>query len=187
METQDDYRIDTAEVASGGQSDSRRQSASTVHGPLPTGSMMTVRLSDSPVAPVLQTPTHDGIQAHNTTEEQSLGLDHGHTQKAREEAPASGDRTSAIVDEDEFTLDEDTKELSRDSTASMASIVEDGRSLTTASTIRSRSDSSSTLSSTGSAQVDWDELERSEEQAPRDEGSDEVGSHTNVFIPILPS
>lgn len=40
--------------------------------------------------------------------------------------------------------------------------------------VRSRSDSSgSTPSSNGSAQVDWDELEKSEERAPRDEGSDE--------------
>ena len=43
-------------------------------------------------------------------------------------------------------------------------------------TLRSRSDSSGTFSSSdGSAQVDWDELEKEEDQAPRDEGSDEVG------------
>ena len=43
-------------------------------------------------------------------------------------------------------------------------------------TLRSRSSSSGTISSSdGSAQVDWDELEKEEVEAPRDEGSDEVG------------
>lgn len=45
-----------------------------------------------------------------------------------------------------------------------------------ASTVRSRSNSSTTASSSNSTPVDWDELERSEEQEPRDEGSDEVRS-----------
>lgn len=44
------------------------------------------------------------------------------------------------------------------------------------STVRSRSNSSTTASSSNSTRVDWDELERSEEQEPRDEGSDEVRS-----------
>ena len=60
--------------------------------------------------------------------------------------------------------------------SSVPSIEEEKES---ASTIRSRSNSSTTASSSNSTHVDWDELERSEEQAPRDEGSDEVRSvHT---------
>lgn len=42
--------------------------------------------------------------------------------------------------------------------------------------LRSRSNSSGTFSSLASAHVDWDELDKSEEQAPRDECSDEVCS-----------
>lgn len=38
-----------------------------------------------------------------------------------------------------------------------------------------RRDSLSTISSEGSTRVDWEELEKTEEQEPRDEGSDEVG------------
>lgn len=46
----------------------------------------------------------------------------------------------------------------------------------TNSSNRSRRSSSSTTSTEGSTRVDWEELERTEEQEPRDEGSDEVGS-----------
>ena len=61
----------------------------------------------------------------------------------------------------------------RASTASMPSILEETLG-SPSGTFRSRSDSSGTLSSASSAQVDWEELEKSEEQAPRDGGSDEV-------------
>lgn len=57
----------------------------------------------------------------------------------------------------------------------MLSAIEDGTSdITTPMSIRSRSDSTGTFSSIGSVHVDWDELDKSEEQAPRDEGSGEV-------------
>ena len=62
----------------------------------------------------------------------------------------------------------------RESSATTVSFVECGSSDATSITIRSRSDSSGTFSSIGSAHVDWEELDKSEEQAPRDEGSDEV-------------
>lgn len=62
----------------------------------------------------------------------------------------------------------------RESTMSVLSAVEEGSFDAASSTIRSRSDSSGTYSSIGSAHVDWDELDRSEEKAPRDEGSDKV-------------
>lgn len=42
---------------------------------------------------------------------------------------------------------------------------------------RSRRGSSSTTSSDSSTRVDWEELEKTEEQEPRDEGSDEVHLH----------
>ena len=169
MATKDDHVHDTAEVASGGQSDIRHHSASTVNGPLPTDSMITVELSDSPVATIFE------MSSHNDTEEDSLGVDQSHNEAQERKGSALVDQRGSTDDENVIIFEEDRKELYRESTVSMASLVENRRSLSAAGTIRSRSDSSGTLSSTESAQVDWDELERSEEQAPRDEGSDEVG------------
>lgn len=176
MATKDDHVHDTAEVASGGQSDIRHHSASTADGPLPTDSMVTVELSDSPVASMVERSSYDNIGAHNDTKVHSLGVDRSHNEAQDQEDSALVDQRSSIDDENVIIFEDDQTELSRESTASMASIVEDRGSLSAAGTIRSRSDSSGTLSSTESAQVDWDELERSEEQAPRDEGSDEVSS-----------
>lgn len=179
MATKDDHVLlhDTAEVASGGQSDIRHHSTSTVDGPLPTDSMVTVELSDSPVASISERSSYDNTEVHNDTEEHLLGVDRSQNEAHEQEEPALVDQRISTNDENAIIFEEeDPKELFRESTASMASIVEDRGSLSAASTIRSRSDSSGTLSSTESVHVDWDELERSEEQAPRDEGSDEVGS-----------
>ncbi len=178
MATKDEHEHDTAELAFGGQSDIRHHSASTVNGPLPTDSMVTVELSDSPNAPILETSSHDDTEVHNDIEEDSLGVDHSQNEAQERKRSALVDQRSSTADENVIIFEEDPKELSRESTASMASIFENRRSFSAAGTIRSRSDSSGTLSSTESAQVDWDELERSEEQAPRGEGSDEVGSGT---------
>ena len=70
----------------------------------------------------------------------------------------------------------------RESMVSMLSAVEEGKSDASSSTIRSRSDSSGTYSSIGSVQFDWDELDKSEEQAPRDEGSDEVIASEGISL-----
>ena len=65
--------------------------------------------------------------------------------------------------------------IHRESIVSMLSAVDEGASDTTSLSLRSRSDSSGTFSSLDSANVDWVELEKKEEEAPRDEASDEVG------------
>lgn len=137
---------------------------------LPTDSMVTVRLSNSSNSPLIddasileeriEAPTHEAV-------------------------PDMIEEESAMVEEDSITGSdrhritslEDLKYLQkghRASTTSMLNIVEEETSESTSGTIRSRSDSSGTFSSAGSAHVDWEELEKSEEQAPRDEGSDEV-------------
>ncbi|KAL9006726.1 MAG: hypothetical protein Q9188_000504 [Gyalolechia gomerana] len=61
----------------------------------------------------------------------------------------------------------------RMSTISMPSIAEEAGPVQRPASSRSRSDSSGTLSSSSSTHVDWEELARAEEAAPRDEGSDE--------------
>ena len=68
------------------------------------------------------------------------------------------------------------QKIHRQSTMSMLSAVDESNSDTASISARSRSDSSGTFSSLGSANVDWIELEKKEEEAPRDETSDEVGN-----------
>lgn len=70
--------------------------------------------------------------------------------------------------------------IHRQSIVSMLSAVDEGSSDTTSLSLRSRSDSSGTFSSLDSANVDWLELEKKEEEAPRDEASDEVGFNNSI-------
>ena len=135
---------------------------------LPTDSMATVRLSDPLVVP------SSAISPDNQVSEVALaqflpdvcGHDPVLHEDTLDASPRnhifsgqaqSQDDNGAEPDESAVVLGEEYQ----DSAISMTSL-------------RSRSYSSGgSISSNGSAQVDWDELERSEEQAPRDEGSDE--------------
>ena len=158
---------EAADIASYDERDTRP--CSVENGPLPTDSMVTVRLSDSSSLQPLDTSTPENAflpkSSRNTFEGfRSVILD-GSAAVSRQDESAVDD-TSEVVH---------ISEGYRASTMSITSIQEEDSLVSAASTIRSRSDSSGTLSSNGSAQVDWDELEKSEEQAPRDEGSDEVG------------
>ncbi|CAD6588323.1 MAG: ecotropic viral integration site [Alectoria sarmentosa] len=135
---------------------------------LPTDSMVTVRLSDPLVVPSSAISPDNQISVAALA--QFLPDTHGQDQILHEDIldayhikhTSSGqglqrDDSGTDPDENAAAIGEEYQE----STVSMTSN-------------RSRSDSSgSALSSNGSAQVDWDELEKSEEQAPRDEGSDE--------------
>lgn len=131
---------------------------------LSTDSMVTVRLSDATISPaMIDASTHNEVVADFPNYEDGNALEDGDSTIDRDRNGVS------------FSKDLDYIERAhRASTASMPSILEDETLDSTSSTFRSRSDSSGTLSSAGSAHVDWEELEKSEEQAPRDEGSDEV-------------
>lgn len=158
-----------AGVASGVQAHSRQTSTSTISGPLPTDSMVTVRLSDPPVAPASE--ANPPASNDNTFPK---------IQELEGQPELDSMRVGNIsdIDKNAAILEEGPQENHRRSSISMASVVEEGESIRTSGTIRSRSDTSGSFSSNGSAKVDWDELERSEEQAPRDEGSDEVICNT---------
>ena len=135
---------------------------------LPTDSMVTVRLSDPLVLPSSAISPDNQISGaalaqflpDMSGQDSALHQDTLDTSNSNHTPSAKG----LLLDENSIDPDEDAiapGEVYQESTASMTSV-------------RSRSDSSgSTLSSNGSAQVDWDELEKSEEKAPRDEGSDE--------------
>ena len=164
-----DMAIEEAEVASGAQGHSRQTSTSTISGPLPTDSMVTVRLSDPPVAPAMK--ANPPASNDNTSPK---------IQELERQPELDSMRVGSIsdIDNNAAILEEELQDTQRRSSVSMASVVEEEQSIRTSGTVRSRSDTSGSFSSNGSAKVDWDELERSEEQAPRDEGSDEVSFHT---------
>ena len=97
-----------------------------------------------------------------------------------DESTIAGD---TVVEKDEIHL---TINRRRGSGSSIRSFMGDNDRLST----RSRSTSSATTSSNNSVQsmqVDWEELEKSEEQVPRDEGSEEVGEDSHVHVNMLTS
>ncbi|MCJ1260789.1 hypothetical protein MMC22_000652 [Lobaria immixta] len=136
--------------------------------PTSTNSMITVRLSDAmfefPAAELACEPMGDDSAGH------------GMPKPERKQVSIEVVESVKSLKHHSFqSLDDDLKEASRENEDSMTakSIVEEETSRSTSDTFRSRSNSSGTSSSVASAHVDWDELDKSEEQAPRDECSDE--------------
>lgn len=145
----------------------------TVRNQQSSDSMVTVRLSD----PEPEVSIHNEVAEEEGLEEfPEMGDEIDFAAKMgkqivyEHQAPMSPEEAKVVqrIHRDSVTS------IQRDSVLSMLSAVEEGGSDAAARTIRSRSDSSGTYSSMGSAHVDWDELDKSEEQAPRGEGSDEV-------------
>ena len=142
-------------------------------GHLPTDSMISVRLSDSSGTVALDTVAPEKVEDSRVSATNSV------RKSIRFSTPPTVEE-SVIEVQDDLPATEEQADMPEDhhvraSKITVDSIREDDSTLSRHSTNRSRSDSSGTLSSNDSAQVDWDELDRSEEQAPRDEGSDEVG------------
>jgi len=145
----------------------------TVRNQQSSDSMVTVRLSHSEP----EVSIHNEITEQEALEEfPEMGDEEDFAAKTdnqivyEHQAPMSPEEAKVVqrIHRDSVTS------IQRESVLSMLSAVEEGGSDAASRTIRSRSDSSGTYSSIGSAHVDWDELDKSEEQAPRDEGSDEV-------------
>lgn len=148
-----------------------------------TASMVTVRLSDPPC----QSQSNSSTPRNSISESVRKSLrfsTHSLTIDQHDLHSTEGvlvDDTAAEEEEDD-DVEGDGRPLSALQGARLRSSSLDNTpnrlsSPSDASSQRSRSNSSGTLSSNESAQVDWDELDKSEEQAPRDEGSDEVGCY----------
>lgn len=148
----------------------------SVQPPLHTNSMVTIRLSDLTTMPSQECAIEDSpIEASTSEGTGQPTIDHHDVSSSGhgfQETNLNGDRESHIL-EAEVKL---FRRAHRMSTISMPSIAEEGDSGRGPASIRSRSDSSGTLSSASSTHVDWEELDKSEQAAPRDEGSDEVSS-----------
>lgn len=139
-----------------------------------TESMVTIRLSNSTIAPLEDSAIEDSpIDAPLSKEKQDGPTDPRKDRSTVHDLQAAPE----AVDEEASVLEEEVKLFQRShrmSTISMPSIAEEAGSMEGSRSFRSRSNSSGTLSSHGSTHVDWEELDKSEESAPRDEGSDEV-------------
>ena len=150
----------------------------------PTGSMVTINLSNPEPTMLEEASIREGIADAKTLEEfpkmgeeQNLANQPNDPAMYEHQRPMLAEEAEVVqrIHRDSLTA------AYRESKVSMLSAVEEGRSDAASSTIRSRSDSSGTYSSVGSVQFDWDELDKSEEQAPRDEGSDEVIASEGIY------
>ncbi|KAL8969025.1 MAG: hypothetical protein Q9183_002191 [Haloplaca sp. 2 TL-2023] len=135
--------------------------------------MVTIRLSDSTITPLDDCAIEESPIDTPPTEETG-----GHPIDPQENTSAVHESKSApeVIDAEARVLEEEVRLFQRShrmSTISMPSIAEEAVSGGEPRSFRSRSNSSGTLSSNGSTHVDWEELDKSEEAAPRDEGSDE--------------
>ena len=131
--------------------------------------MVTVRLSETSVPPVAdalsiaiipQPPCCNPLSKFEAT---------GHS--------AHGNNDELCIQNNEVAFNTEAiipPNVVRGSGASSISIAEEQQTEIRLSDPRSQSRSRGSFSSMGSAHVDWDQLDKSEEQAPRDEGSDEV-------------
>lgn len=168
MESETDPRLSLETLTSGGQSVSYLENG----GPssLPTDSMVTIRLTDSAVDSTIL-----GVTPQLAIE--NLAGDEISILKQEQELLEDGARMITLDKADSRKCSEELKEASRrsrESTVFPSIIEEEVDSTLVSHHFRSRSSSSCTLSSVASAHVDWDQLDKSEEQAPRNEGSDEV-------------
>lgn len=135
---------------------------------LSTDSMVTIRLSDTIFMPDVDAPTCE--QLYQGPNDVDL------LKNDEKRSSPQVDDIAVDTEQDEIALEE-LNQMPKAFRNSRASVKSDGENIALDSmlaTFRSRSNSSGTLSSSDSAHVDWDELDKSEEQAPRDEGSDEV-------------
>lgn len=142
-----------------------------------TDSMVTIRLSDPGVSSDTDLSCPRSTAKVEAPEEFPKMVDVNNS-KAVESNSALYEHQAPMLEEEaniaQSIHQESVASSQRESAVAMLSAIEDGSSdTTTPMSIRSRSDSTGTFSSIGSAHVDWDELDKSEEQAPRDEGSDE--------------
>lgn len=142
---------------------------SRAHSPQSIGSMITVRLSDA-----MLEPPADGV-VYESTADKSAGYRMSELHAKAEVFPEEDGGPSAEPKDILSPVDAELMQtLPEDGEFTVVGSLVGGSPESTLHEFRSRSNSSGTLSSVGSAHVDWDELDKSEEQAPRDECSDEV-------------
>lgn len=138
--------------------------------PFPTDSMVTVRLSEMSIPPptdALAVVTPVPPYRNPLLESKGTGY------------LSEGKNGDTYTPDGKILFSTNTASnpsLERESTASSISIADEQQTETRLSNLRSESKSRGSFSSVSSTHFDWDELDKSEEQVPRDEESDEVCS-----------
>lgn len=170
MESRTDPRLSLETLTGGGENVSSLENS--VPSSLPTDSMVTIRLSDSTINLTIVGMTPElAIENSAGNEISILNQEHDLLEDGARMTPL--DR----ADFQKYSVElKEASRRSRESTVFPSIIEEEMNSTFVSQQSRSRSSSSCTLSSVASAHVDWDQLDKSEEQAPRNEGSDEVCS-----------
>lgn len=172
----------------------------------PRDSIVTIRLSDSTLTSTCdellasESAIESPVEDSSTTVDIPLSITGLQSPSHKEAAigiepetknfPQMEDSNNHTTGDTEFVLEDSSsvlhaqaKTIQKIHRQSILSAVDEGSSDIASISIRSRSDSTGTFSSLGSANVDWQELEKKEEEAPRDETSDEVGfNHTVVGL-----
>lgn len=155
----------------------------TLHSSSQIDSMLTIRPSDSTNMPLEDCAIEDyPVEALPSDGTDEAAVDrHRVSSSTREpqEIHTNGDLDVHIL-EAEVKLFQRSHRMS---TSSMPSVAEEAGPVQRPASSRSRSDSSGALSSSSSTHVDWEELARAEEAAPRDEGSDEVIAPISQYSP----
>ncbi len=172
MEPHDDVPAHEQEPVVCSDNDSDTRDVSEESCSLPIHTIRKPRLSTASSRPESISQHHDQAFIEPFPEDDVLAVQEELPHEEREIAHDVGlvERDDEIIASD-VPLPDDIMDP-RHSSVSGESLEEEDESTIT---LRSRSSSSGTFSSSdGSAQVDWDELEKEEVEAPRDEGSDEV-------------
>lgn len=176
MESETNPRLSLETLTNGGESNSFVENGGLISLPT-TDSMVTIRLSDSTIGSTTFGVTPELAIENSAGDEISIS-------KQEPELLETEGRMISLDKADSRKYLGELKEASQRSREStiFPSIIEEELDSTLASQhFRSRSNSSCTLSSAASAHVDWDQLDKSEEQAPRNEGSDEVCIRKDKF------
>lgn len=146
----------------------------TEHVSLPAHSEVTIRLPDTNIATT--TAGQSLEDALDTKEQPDVQLEQRASKASSEASDTEGTSINVCSEPEEAALG---KEVDAQRASKLEGPQTDPEIIAPSaddSTITDRCVSSAdTDLSEGSGAVDWDELERTEEQEPRDEGSDEVG------------
>ena len=136
-----------------------------------TDSMVTIRLSDvAPLSPVGEISNEQSFDGPSADDFSGIRSDGDLTQDHEDGLFSRLDMPMAAHELEQAHM------VREEASTSSSIVTPKNRPTLAINTPRPRSDSSKTHSSVGSGHVDWDQLDRSEEQAPRDECSDEVFS-----------
>ena len=149
---------------------------------MPHDSMVTVRLSEPPTLTVdsivVETSHNDNNEHIKVQEKPDIILDEGEDQEQEE--------LRAEMPEEEGGGEAEAQEESPEDSPRITMVDSHGNEVTSpvgpeSETSQDGESSRLSDSSASDGEVNWEELEKTEEQEPRDEGSDDVSQSVNIL------